>query len=65
MLDQKARRKTQRLGLDVEVQIVAKTLPGFRTEIAAVGLRRTEDTEFHLDFPGWQFRGWRDVNVLA
>ena len=39
MLDQKARRKAERFGLDVEVEPVAKALAGFRAEIAAVGLR--------------------------
>ena len=49
MLDQKARLKAERLGLDVEVEIVAKALAGFRPEIVAVGLRGTEDAEFHDD----------------
>ena len=39
MLDQKARREAERLGLDIEIEIVAKALAGFRPEIAVVGLR--------------------------
>ena len=37
----------ERFGLDIEVEIVAKTLPGFRTKVAAIGLWRTEQTEPH------------------
>ena len=47
MLDQKARLKAERLGLDIEIEIVAKTLAALRGQIVAVGLRRTEQTEFH------------------
>ena len=35
MLDQEARAKAQRLGLDGVVEIVAEALPGLRAEIAA------------------------------
>ena len=47
MLDQKARLKAERLGLDIEIEIVAKTLAGLRRQIVAVGLRRAEQAEFH------------------
>ena len=39
--------EAERLGLDRHVEIVAKPLPGLRTEIAGVGLRRTENSEAH------------------
>ena len=47
MLDQKTRLKSERLSLDIEIEIVAKALPGLRGQIVAVGLRRTEQAEFH------------------
>ena len=39
--------EAERLGLDVQVEIVAKALPGFGRQVAAVGLRRAEETELH------------------
>jgi hypothetical protein len=47
MLDQKTRLKAERLGLDVEIEIVAKALAGLGGQIVAVGLRRAEEAEFH------------------
>ena len=47
VLHQEARIESERLGLDIEVEIVAKPLPGFRTERVVVGLRRTNQTELH------------------
>src|SRR5579862_618406 len=53
MLDQKARLKAERLGLDVEIEIIAKPLPGFRRQIVAVALRRAEQAKFHHEYL-WQ-----------
>ncbi len=47
MFNQETRLKAERLGLDVEVEIVAKTLAGFRAEFVVAGLCRAEQTEFH------------------
>src|SRR6516164_2949476 len=47
MFDQKARNETESLRRDIEVEIVAEALTGLRAEIAAVRLRRREQTEFH------------------
>src|SRR4029077_11613909 len=45
MFDRKARHETEPLRRDIEVEIVAETLPALRTEIAAIRLRRCEQTE--------------------
>ncbi len=47
VLDRKARMVAEGLGLDVEIEIVAKSLPGFRAKLVAVGLRRAEQTKAH------------------
>ena len=47
VLDQEARMKPERLGFDVEIEIVAEALSGFRWQIVAVGLRRAEQAETH------------------
>src|SRR5258708_16215836 len=47
VLDAKARMEAERLRLDVEIDIVAKSLPGLRAEFIIVGLRRTEETKAH------------------
>src|SRR5271157_4288452 len=47
MFDQKTRDETKPLSRDIEVEIVAEALAGLRAEIAAVRLRRCEQTEFH------------------
>ena len=39
--------KAERLGLDVEIEIVAEALAGLRTEVGAVGFGRAEQTELH------------------
>jgi hypothetical protein len=51
MLDQKARHVAQRLSFDGVVEIIAKALPGFGAEVAALGLRRAENAEFHYPRP--------------
>ena len=51
MLDQETRIKAERLGFDVEVQVVAKALAGLSGKIVAVGLRRTDETEPHISRP--------------
>src|SRR6516162_10640535 len=47
MLDQKARYETEPFGRDVDVEVIAEALPGLWAKIAAVSLRRREQTEFH------------------
>src|SRR5579859_7641324 len=47
MLDRKARDEAEPLRSDIEIEIVAKALPRLRIEIAAMCLRRREQTEFH------------------
>src|SRR5690349_1862248 len=47
MFDQKTRYESEALRRNAEVEIVAKSLPGFRVEIAAIRLCRAEQTEFH------------------
>ena len=49
----------ERLGLDVEIEVVAKPLPGLRTELVVVGLCRTEQTETHCQFPNAKTRAAR------
>ena len=39
--------KPERLGFDIEIEIVAEALSGFRWQIVAVGLRRAEQAETH------------------
>ena len=61
MFDEKARPKAERLGLDIEVEIVAEPLPALRTERLIIGLRRTEDAELHANpsFPDlWPTVAW-------
>src|SRR5947208_14938779 len=48
VLDQEARIVAERLTLDVEIEVIAKPLAGFRTRIATVGLCRAEQTEAHV-----------------
>ena len=47
MLDREARMEAERLGLDVELEIIAETLAGLRTEPWGIGFGRTEQTETH------------------
>src|ERR1700757_1068294 len=47
MLDRKARHETEPLRRDVEVEIIAEALSGLGTKIAAICLRRREQSEFH------------------
>ncbi len=39
--------EAERLGLDVQIEIVAEALPAFRRQIIAVGLRGAEEAELH------------------
>ena len=39
--------ETERLRLNVEVEVVAKALPGLRAKCVAISLRRTHQTELH------------------
>ena len=39
--------KSERLGLDVEIEIVAEALPGFGAMAWSVGFGRTKQTETH------------------
>ena len=56
MLDREARMKAERLGLDVEVEIIAEALAGLGRKARRVGLGRTEQSELHelktSEYPG-------------
>ena len=47
VLNREARVKAERLGLDIEIEEVEKTLAGFRAKSGPIRLRRTEQTETH------------------
>src|SRR5262249_33474048 len=47
VLDGEARMKAERPRLDVEVEIIAKSLAGLGPQLVAVGLRGAEQTETH------------------
>ena len=47
MFDQEARVEAERLGLDVEVEIVAEPLARFHRKIVVAGLRVTQETKSH------------------
>ncbi len=47
MLDRETGMKAQSLGLDVEVEVIEKALPGIGSIPGSIGLRRTEQTKAH------------------
>src|SRR5215469_13020557 len=63
MFDQKAGDETESFRCDIEVEIITKSLAAVRTEIAAIRLRRREQTEFHarIRCPGRKFSKSRQV----
>src|SRR5439155_5335005 len=58
MLDREARMEAERLTLDVEIEIIAKTLARFGAKPVAVGLCRAEQTEAHPQLPS-RAQCWR------
>ena len=39
--------EAERLGLDIEVEVIAEALAGLRAETGGIGFGRTEQTETH------------------
>ena len=58
MLDQKRRAIAQRLGLDVQLQVVMEALPALGRMFVGAGLRGAEQSELHFR-PSPSFRGTR------